>query len=86
MMEQQKGSWYEIEPRPAAVGGGWRLHLYERDPKTGGVIEVGGGVFPVEACLKEQQGAQGLASKAAYADAMENAQEWLDTRLLVGAE
>lgn len=22
-MEPQKGSWYEIEPRPAAVGEGW---------------------------------------------------------------
>ena len=70
-MEPQKGSWYEIEPRPAAVGEGWRLHLYERDPETGGAIEVGGGVFPVEAYLKDQQGSQ---AKAAYADALENAQ------------
>ncbi len=79
-MEPQKDNWYEIEPRPAALGEGWRLHLYERNPETGGAIEVGGGVFPVEAYLKDQQGSQELASKAAYADAMENAQEWLDSR------
>ncbi len=85
-MEPAMGSWYEIEPRPAAVGEGWRLHLYERDPETGGAIEVGGGVFPVEAYLKNQQGSKELASKAAYADAMENAQEWMDSRLMVEPE
>jgi hypothetical protein len=31
---------YEIDPRPAELGGGWRLRLMEDD------IEVGGGVFP----------------------------------------
>lgn len=31
---------YEIEPRLAELGGGWRLHLFENDE------EVGGGVFP----------------------------------------
>ena len=60
--------------------------LVRTKPQTGGAIEVGGGVFPVEAHSKDQQGSQELASKAAYADAMENAQEWLDTRLEVGAE
>jgi hypothetical protein len=31
---------YEIDPRPAELGGGWRLRLMEDG------IEVGGGVFP----------------------------------------
>ena len=39
---------FEIEPRPAAVGGGWRLRLIGRDLETGGEIELGGGVFPVD--------------------------------------
>jgi len=39
---------FEIEPRPAAVGGGWRLRLIGRDLETGGEVELGGGVFPVE--------------------------------------
>jgi len=33
---------YEITPRPAELGGGWRLRLLEDDE------EVGGGVFPIE--------------------------------------
>jgi hypothetical protein len=37
---------YEIEPRPAALGGGWRLHLIAEDPETGAEVEAGGGVFP----------------------------------------
>jgi hypothetical protein len=32
---------YEINPRPAELGGGWRLRLLENGQ------EVGGGVFPV---------------------------------------
>lgn len=32
---------YEITPRPAELGGGWRLRLLENGE------EVGGGVFPV---------------------------------------
>lgn len=37
---------YEIEPRPAPLGGGWRLHLIAENPETGAEIEAGGGVFP----------------------------------------
>jgi hypothetical protein len=37
---------YEIEPRPAALGGGVRLYLYGPDQETGEEIELGGGVFP----------------------------------------
>ena len=36
---------FEVEPRPAALGGGWRLHLIAADPETGAEIEAGGGVF-----------------------------------------
>ena len=60
---------FEIEPRPAAVGGGWRLRLIGRDLETGDEIELGGGVFPVE---------PGEDERDAYADAMQTGQEWLD--------
>jgi hypothetical protein len=60
---------FEIEPRPAAVGGGWRLRLIGRDLETGVEIELGGGVFPVE---------PGEDERDAYADAMQTGQEWLD--------
>jgi hypothetical protein len=33
---------YEITPRPAELGGGWKLRLLEGDE------EAGGGVFPIE--------------------------------------
>jgi len=59
---------FEIEPRPAAVGGGWRLRLIGHDLETGDEIELGGGVFPVEPGDERD----------AYADAMETGQEWLD--------
>lgn len=41
----QSGSSYSytIEPRPSALGGGWKLTLLERGE------EVGGGVFPLPA-------------------------------------
>lgn len=35
------GHSYQIDPRPADLGGGWRLRLLE------GEQEVGGGVFPL---------------------------------------
>lgn len=41
---------YEIEPRPANLGGGWRLRLLE------GGTEVGGGVFPADADADPQAG------------------------------
>ena len=37
---------YELEPRPAVLGGGWRLHLIAAHPETGEDIEAGSGVFP----------------------------------------
>ena len=60
---------FEIEPRPAAVGGGWRLRLIGRDLETGDEIELGGGVFPVE---------PGEDERDAYADAMQPAKnDWM---------
>lgn len=32
--------YYEVEPRPSELGGGWQLKFYEDGE------EVGGGVFP----------------------------------------
>jgi hypothetical protein len=40
---------YEINPRPAELGGGWRLRLIEDGE------EVGGGVFPLEQKKAEPQ-------------------------------
>lgn len=53
---------YEIDPRPAALGGGWRLRLLEDE------TEVGGGVFPLE---------QTVTSDDAYADAFDTGESWL---------
>ncbi|MFM0515394.1 hypothetical protein [Paraburkholderia sp. RL17-373-BIF-A] len=44
------GYSYEIKPRPASLGGGWRLLLLEDG------TEVGGGVFPVDAEADPQAG------------------------------
>lgn len=49
---------YTVSPRPAELGGGWRLRLMEGDE------EVGGGVFPVE-----QDAAAGIAWWNALTDA-----------------
>lgn len=42
---------YEIDPRPAELGGGWRVRLMDGDQ------EVGGGVFPP----REATEAEGMA-------------------------
>lgn len=55
---------YEVHPRPAELGGGWRLYLYEDD------VDVGGGVFPADPADK-------VAMDAAYADALETGESWL---------
>jgi len=70
---------YEIEPRPPALGEGWRLYLYEENPETGEVVDMGGGVFPVAA-----YGSGEKAFKEVYADAMRNGEDWLGTHLAVG--
>jgi hypothetical protein len=56
---------YEINPRPAELGGGWKLRLLEDGE------EMGGGVFP--ASTEEE-------SREAYAAAMETADDWLASR------
>lgn len=65
---------YEIEPRPAAVGGGRRLRLFSRDPETGEHVEMGGGVFPGE-CGEDCGNVYDP-----YADAMQVGEDWLSTR------
>jgi hypothetical protein len=63
---------YQIDPRPADLGGGWRLRLLEQGE------EVGGGAFPLaeytDASTDEE------ASLCAYEDAQAQADEWLDSR------
>lgn len=59
---------FEIEPRPAGVGGGWLLHLVGVDERTGSEEECGGGVFPAEG--KD-------TSDEAYADALQTGLDWL---------
>lgn len=57
---------YQIDPRCADLGGGWRLRLLENGE------EVGGGVFPAS---------EDEASKAeAYTDAFMEASAWIGTR------
>lgn len=61
---------YEITPRPAELGGGWRLRLIENGQ------EVGGGVFPpVKGMETEKE-----ALQAAFDDAEATANDWLDSR------
>ena len=31
---------YEVEPRPVALGGGWRLHLFGPDPETDRTVRL----------------------------------------------
>jgi hypothetical protein len=59
---------YEIHPRPAELGGGWRLRRLEDDE------EVGGGVFPPER-LKDEQ-----ANREAYSDALQEGESGLASR------
>ena len=63
---------YQIDPRPADLGGGWRLRLLESGE------EVGGGVFP----LVEYATAENLEEAASYAyeDALAEASAWLTSR------
>lgn len=61
---------YEISPRPAALGGGWRLRLLEDGE------EVGGGVFPPVDDIEDAE----EALQAAHNDAMNTALDWLESR------
>lgn len=67
--EQQRFR-YEIDKRPAELGGGWRLRLLEDGE------EVGGGVFPPDESIEDAQKA--LAN--AYDDALDDGEAWLSSR------
>lgn len=62
---------YEIEPRPAAVGSGWCLRLYEDGQ------EVGGGIFPP---TYSDDWDDEEASRLAHAEAQDLGEHWLATR------
>jgi hypothetical protein len=62
---------YEINPRPAELGGGWRLRLLDGDQ------EAGGGVFPPDENVSDNPKE---ALQAAFEDAEATAYEWLDAR------
>jgi hypothetical protein len=62
----QLGRCYEIEPRRPELGGGWQLRLIEDGE------EVGGGVFPAS----ETE----TANTEAYAEAMEEGEDWVASR------
>lgn len=62
---------YEITPRPAHLGGGWRLRLLENG------VEVGGGVFPPDDTSETPKDAM----QAAFDDAEAEAYAWLDSRV-----
>lgn len=60
---------YEIEPHPAAMGGGWRLRLFD------GEKEVGGGLFPP--ILYGPEFDDEAASRLARADAQKVGENWV---------
>ncbi len=63
---------YELEPRPAGLGGGWRLRLFEDGE------EAGGGVFPMTAYMEQAENAE-EAYWLAYEDALDNALAWSES-------
>ena len=69
---EQEPFRYEIMPRPAALGGGWRLRLLERGE------EVGGGVFPLSEYATAENAEE--AANYAYEDALAEASAWLASR------
>jgi hypothetical protein len=64
-MERER---FEIEPRPTALGYGWRVHFIERDEETGKESEIDSRDLPVEI---------GEDENAAYVDAIWAGEEWL---------
>ncbi|BBQ28374.1 hypothetical protein [Aeromonas sp. WP2-W18-CRE-05] len=69
---EQEPYRYEIIPRPADLGGGWRLRLLERGE------EVGGGVFPLSEYATAENAEE--AANCAYEDALAEASAWLASR------
>jgi hypothetical protein len=62
---------YRIDPRPAELGGGWHLHLYD------GLEEMGGGVFPPVEGMEEDPEEANLS---AYNDAVAEGEDWISSR------
>ena len=58
---------YQIEPRPAKLGGGWTLKLYENGE------DMGGGVFPN--VPKDDKS----DFDEAYQSAIDEGEEWVQT-------
>lgn len=69
---EQEPYRYEITPRSADLGGGWRLRLLESGE------EVGGGVFPLAECATAENAEE--AASYAYEDALAEASAWLASR------
>lgn len=69
---EQEPYRYEITPRPADLGGGWRLRLLESGE------EVGGGVFPLSEYATAENAEE--AASYAYEDALAEASAWLASR------
>lgn len=67
---------YEIIPRPAELGGGWRLRFIENGE------EVGGGVFPLGEYASDGGAAKAAndASECAYIAALDEAEAWIASR------
>lgn len=61
---------YEIDKRPAELGGGWRLRLIEDGQ------EVGGGVFPIDPDAEDFE----RALSDCYDEALDEGQAWLASR------
>ena len=71
-MSEARG--YEIEARDSALGGGWRLRLFEDGE------DAGGGVFPLAPYLDEAEGDLVLALDLAHAAAEDVARDWLESQ------
>ena len=56
---------YQIDPRPAELGGGWSLKLFENGE------EMGGGVFPPVAGDEPE-------FDQAYQDAIDEGEGWIE--------
>ena len=68
LAQMRKGYTYSIMLRPDALGGGWRLRLFDDGE------EVGGGVFPPVDDIEDAE----EALQAAHDDATDTALDWMN--------
>lgn len=68
---------YEIEPRAAAAGGGWRLNWRLKLLRDG--EEVGGGAYPATA-YAQYADEHASAADCAHADAQGDGEAWVEAR------